>query len=146
MAPGAPAIDLISYEAAPERSMSRSQIPSSGTPTVEAPRVALAKEAATRLSVSTTMLRKLTLAGEIGHVRLGTGRQRQRIGYTEAQIDQFIAARTVPPAPREPEPDTSSVRARRRVKPTAPEAGTVASTLVSAALKRGSVAEWAGSS
>ena len=107
--------------------------------------MALAKEAATRLSVSTTMLRKLTLAGEIGHVRLGTGRQRQRIGYTEAQIDQFIAARTVPPAPKDPEPDTSPVRVRRRV-PTAPEAGSVASTLVSAALKRGSVVEWAGSS
>ena len=106
--------------------MSRSQVRNPDAPTPVAPRVALAKEAATRLSMSTSMLRKLTLSGEIGHVRLGTGRQRQRIGYTEAQIDQFIATRTVPPSPREPEPDPIPVRVRRRAKPAPPEAGTVA--------------------
>lgn len=127
--------------------MSRNQVQSPDALQVMPPRVALAKEAAARLSVSPSMLRKLTLAGEIGHVRLGTGRQRQRIGYTEAQIDQFIASRTVPAAPREAaEHDQRPVRSRRRAKATADDAGAAASKLIHAALKRGAVSEWGASS
>lgn len=127
--------------------MSRSQTQVPEASLTIAPRVALAREAAMRLSVSPSMLRKLTFAGEIGHVRLGTGSQRQRIGYTEAQIDQFIASRTVPAAPRDAaEQDMRPVRSRRRAKASADDAGAAASTLIHAALKRGSVSEWGASS
>lgn len=127
--------------------MSRNQAPSPDASLATQPRVALAREAAMRLSVSPSMLRKLTLAGEIGHVRLGTGSQRQRIGYTEAQIDQFIASRTVPAAPRSvAEHDQGPVRSRRRAAATASDAGAAASTLIAAALKRGSVTQWGASS
>lgn len=107
----------------------------------------LPREAALRLNVSISMLRKLTLAGEIGHVRLGTGAHRQRIGYTDVQIEQFISSRTVPPSPAHTEPVVPPRRlARRRVRTPAPEPQAAASSLVKAALARGTVKEWSASS
>jgi hypothetical protein len=74
------------------------------------PQVVLPKDAASRLGISPSMLRKLTIHGAIGYVRLGSGRQRQRIGYTEEQLAQFLRARTVPPSAVEPPRAATGVR------------------------------------
>lgn len=129
--------------------MSASAIPSSSLGPISGPdarEVALPKETALRLNISTSMLRKLTLAGEIGHVRLGTGAQRQRIGYTEAQIADFIAARTVPPTTRDVEsPGASPGRpSRRRATRANLDTGSAAAHLLDVALATGAVSEWGG--
>lgn len=56
-------------------------------------------EAAGVLGISRASLRSLTRAGAIGHVRLGLGTQRHRVGYTPAQLESFIQSRSVPAAP-----------------------------------------------
>lgn len=100
-----------------------------------------AKETALRLKISASMLRKLTTCGAIGHVRLGAGAQRQRVGYTEAQIAAFIAARSVPATPGTPSAPVS-MQARpvrsRAAKPTSETRSASASALLS-----GVVTEWA---
>lgn len=90
------------------------------------------------------MLRKLTLCGAIGHVRLGAGDQRHRIGYTEAQIVDFIAARTVPAVEVVPTsgPAVPAKKAKRRATRGDPDAGAAASRMLDNALASGSVAEW----
>lgn len=107
-------------------------------------RVRLPKEAALRLNVSLSMLRKLTLAGEIGHVRLGIGAKRQRFGYTDAQIESFISARSVPPASEEGATHVSpSARSsRRRATKPAPQVSTAAARLLDVALATGNATEW----
>lgn len=74
--------------------------------------------AAQLLGVSRSQLRKLTRAGAIGYVRLGTGSQRAHVGYTDAHLSAFLAARDVRPTSDPPEPATGP-RARRR-RPSAP--------------------------
>lgn len=110
----------------------------------------LPKDAAQRLSISAAMLRKLTDRGAIGHVRLGTGRQRQRVGYTEDQLAEFIAARTVPPANLEPDGEPipawrgldTTRRRRRRPSPTPIEAADVVDQLLRDAMASGSARAW----
>lgn len=111
---------------------------------IGAPRVHLPSEAAQRLNISTSMLRKLTLCGAIGHVRLGVGDQRHRIGYTEAQIVDFIAARTVPAVEvvPTPAPAVPVKTAKRRATRGDPDARAAASRMLDKALAAGSVAEW----
>ena len=121
-------------------------IPSiTAVPTGHAARaILLPKEAAHRLSVTPAMLRKLTERGEIGHVRLGTGEQRCRVGYTESQITDFIAARTVhpaPPADNQFEKAPARRRARRAARPRN-DVSDVAAGLVKAAISSGLAAEW----
>jgi hypothetical protein len=108
------------------------------------------KEAAARLNMSTAMLRKLTDLGAIGHVRWGTGEQRARIGYTEAQLADFIASRTVPPSASGLAPGRGArVGYARPTRPrgrrlSAPGAGPpdAASQLLKAAIAAGTVTEW----
>ena len=116
--------------------------------TTASPVILLPREAAGRLSITVALLRKLTDQGAIGHVRLGAGELRVRIGYTERQIEDFIRARTVPPAP--PADAVSPVsaasgsrrRPRRRNSPAPTDVSEVASTLVKAAIEAGRATEW----
>jgi hypothetical protein len=109
----------------------------------EPPQVFQPKETALRLNISPSMLRKLTLAGEIGHVRLGIGSKRQRFGYTESQIAEFIASRSVPAARQAPPPQRQrAVRTARRAAAPPEGTGLAAQQLLEAAIVAGQATEW----
>lgn len=110
--------------------------------------ILLPREAASRLSITPGLLRRLTDRGAIGHVRLGSGEQRVRIGYTERQISEFITARTVPAVPSSGLAETYAARPRprrtgaHRTRRASADVSDVAAGLVNAALASGSVTEW----
>lgn len=113
------------------------------------PQVLLPRDAANRLGISPSMLRKLTARGAIGYVRLGSGRKRQHIGYTEDQLAEFLFARTVPASDREPTQTAAagrpvrSGRARRaRSTSTVVAASDVIDQLVNQSLAAGTTDKW----
>jgi hypothetical protein len=112
-------------------------------------------EVAGMLGITRARLRALTRAGAIGHVRLGLGTQRQRVGYTPAQVEDFIQDRSMPAAPgAEPDVGEGSAPKRGRVpaadrrkprqtaRPTPYDAREFATKLLQDALARGDVVEW----
>lgn len=112
-------------------------------------------EVAEALGISRASLRALTRAGAIGHVRLGLGTQRPRVGYTPAQVDDFIQARSVAAAPgagpdvaeglasnRNRVPAAGRRRPRQTARPTPYDPREFATKLLQDALARGDVVEW----
>src|SRR6266702_3328201 len=81
----------------------RSSIPNDGlrTPT----------EAAARLQISAKQLRAFVRSGELRYVNVGRGSKKPRIRFTDADLTEFIAART-----RRNNPPCSSTS--RRTRPT----------------------------
>lgn len=108
----------------------------------EAPRVLLPREVALRLKVSLSMLRKLTVAGEIGHVRLGCGAQRLRVGYTEAHVADFIATRSVPASRQNAAAQPARVPNRRQAGGSTQPKSNAARQVLDSALATGAVAPW----
>jgi excisionase family DNA binding protein len=57
-------------------------------------------QAARRLGVSIRTLRGLIDSGEVRYVNLGRGKQRQKIMFTDSDLDDLIASRTRQKAPQ----------------------------------------------
>lgn len=136
--------DLTQHGACAQEAVSQSSQSTTTRAGTDAPAILLPKEAAVRLQITTAMLRRLTERGAIGHVRLGTGQQRVRVGYTEQQLADFIAARTVPPAPI-PSSITAATPTPRRRRPSGPatqERSDVTDSLVKAAITSGRITAW----
>jgi excisionase family DNA binding protein len=69
-------------------------LPQAATPPFPTDGLKTPAQAARRLGVSNRTLRGLVTSGEVRYVNVGRGKQRERVMFTDSDLDDFIANRT----------------------------------------------------
>jgi excisionase family DNA binding protein len=69
-------------------------VPQTPTPPFPTDGLKTPAQAARRLGVSNRTLRGLVTSGEVRYVNVGRGKQRERVMFTDSDLDDFVANRT----------------------------------------------------